>query len=203
MKKVISLMMIVALVFCSISMVFAQNEYSFEMQYSGNIIKNIEKEGVVILRGVNATPHTNVRIKVDITGPATPQILATDSAGIEYNIAQIGYWGPAGGFAVGGDFVNETPIKATFPEEGTYIITLSLIDVANGNAVIASRTFTTQVYEDVVNDNNVVDNNVVENNMIEELPKTGTSVWEYAVYIIILAVTLWGIGTYLNKKRFA
>lgn len=201
MKKVISLMMIVALVFCSVSMVFAQNEYSFDLQYSGNIIKNVEKEGVVTLRGVNATPHTNVRIKVDITGPATPQILATDSAGIEYNIAQIGYWGPAGGFAVGGDFVNETQIRATFPEEGTYVTTLSLIDVANGNAVIASRTFTTQVYEDATTDNVV--NNTVENNMIEELPKTGTSVWEYALYIIILAVTLWGIGTYLNKKRFA
>lgn len=201
MKKVISLMMIVALAFCSVSMVFAQNEYSFDLQYSGNIIKNVEKEGVVTLRGVNATPHTNVRIKVDITGPATPQILATDSAGIEYNIAQIGYWGPAGGFAVGGDFVNETQIRATFPEEGTYVTTLSLIDVANGNAVIASRTFTTQVYEDATTDNVV--NNTVENNMIEELPKTGTSVWEYALYIIILAVTLWGIGTYLNKKRFA
>lgn len=202
MKKVISLMMIVALVFCSVSMVFAQNEYSFDLQYSGNVIKNVEKQGVVTLRGVNATPHTNVRIKVDITGPATPQILATDSAGIEYNIAQIGYWGPAGGFAVGGDFVNETPIKATFPEEGTYVTTLSLIDVANGNAVIASRTFTTQVYEDVTPDNNVV-NNVVENNMIEELPKTGTSVWEYAMYIIVVGITLWGIGMYLNKKRFA
>lgn len=202
MKKVISLMMIVALVFCSVSMVFAQNEYSFDLQYSGNVIKNVEKQGVVTLRGVNATPHTNVRIKVDITGPATPQILATDSAGIEYNIAQIGYWGPAGGFAVGGDFVNETPIKATFPEEGTYVTTLSLIDVANGNAVIASRTFTTQVYEDVTPDNNVV-NNAVENNMIEELPKTGTSVWEYAMYIIVVGITLWGIGMYLNKKRFA
>lgn len=201
MKKVISLLMIIALAFCSVSMVFAQNEYSFDLQYSGNIIKNVEKEGVVTLRGVNATPHTNVRIKVDITGPATPQILATDSAGIEYNIAQIGYWGPAGGFAVGGDFVNETQIRATFPEEGTYVTTLSLIDVANGNAVIASRTFTTQVYEDATTDNVV--NNTVENNMIEELPKTGTSVWEYALYIIILAVTLWGIGTYLNKKRFA
>lgn len=201
MKKIVSLFMIVALIFCSASTVFAQNEYSFDLEYSGNVIKNVEKQGVVTLKGVNATPYTNVRIKVDFTGPATPQILATDSAGIEYNIAQIGYWGPPGGFAVGGDFVNETPIKAIYPEEGTYVSTLSLIDVANGNAVIASRTFTTQVYEDVVNDNVV--NNVVENNMIEELPKTGTSVWEYAMYIIILAVTLWGIGTYLNKKRFA
>lgn len=208
MKKIISFMMIFAIVFCSMSSVFAADEYSFDMEYTGNIIKNIEKDAVVILKGVNAPVHSNVLIKVDIKGPATPKILATDSTGTEYDIAQLGSWGPPSGFAVGGDFENRTPIKATFPEEGSYTITLTLVDVANANQVITSRVFNLEVFEDeapvnnvVVND--IVPNNTVENNMLEELPKTGTSVIEYVTYVIILSIVLWGIGMYLNKRRTA
>lgn len=203
MKKIISFIMIFAVVFFSISPVFAANEYSFDLQYTGNIVKNVEKEAVVILTGVNGTLHTNVQIKVDITGPATPKLLATDSTGVEHDIAQVGYWGPSGGFAVQGNFENKTPIKATFVEEGNYTITLSLIDLANNNAVITSRTINLQVYEDRVPENNVVENNIIENNMVEELPKTGISVWEYVAYIGVLVITLWGIGAYLNKQRIA
>lgn len=205
MKKIISFMMIFAIVFCSISPVFAQDEYSFDMEYTGNVIKNVEKDAVVILKGVNAPVHTNVLIKVDIEGPATPKLLATDSQGTEYDIAQLGSWGPPSGFAVGGDFENRTPIKATFPEEGTYTITLSLIDVANtnANAIITSRVFNIEVYEDEAPINNVITNNIVENNMIEELPKTGTSVVEYVAYIAVLSIILWGIGMYLNKRKIA
>lgn len=198
MKKILSFVMIFAIVFCSISPVFAQNEYSFDLQYTGNIIKNVEKDAVVILKGVSATPHTNVQIKVEITGPATPKLLATDSTGVQHDIAQLGYWGPVGGFAVGGDFENKTPIKATFTEEGSYTIKLSLVDVKNANAVIETRTFNLEVYED-----ETPGNNVVTNNMIEELPKTGTSIWEYAAYIITLSVVLWAMGRYLNHKKIA
>ena len=43
----------------------------------------------VTLTGTNATPYTNVRIKIDlISGPATPELLATDSAGTTYNLAR-------------------------------------------------------------------------------------------------------------------
>ncbi|MBO5479370.1 MAG: hypothetical protein J6A04_06785 [Clostridia bacterium] len=198
MKKILSFMMIFTLIFCSITPVFAADEYSFDLQYTGNIIKNIEKDAVVILKGVNAPVHTNVQIKVEITGPATPKLLATDSTGVEHDIAQLGYWGPPSGFAVGGDFENKTPIKATFTEEGSYTIKLTLVDVTNSNAVITTRTFNLEVYEDVT-----PVNNVVENNIVEELPKTGTSIWEYAAYIVTLSIVLWGIGMYLNKRKIA
>ena len=190
------------MVFCSINPVFAQDEYRFDLQYTGSIVKNIEKDAVVLLTGVGGTLYTNVQIKVDIKGPATPKLLATDATGVEHDIAQTGIWGPVSGFAVQGDFVNRTPIKATFVEEGNYTIKLSLIDLANGNAVITSKTFDIQVYEDRLPDNNVVDNTVVENNMIEELPKTGTSIWEYVTYVAILTVVLWAFGMYLNKRKF-
>lgn len=200
MKKFISFIMIFAIIFCSVSPVFAVDEYSFDLQYTGTIVKNVEKDAVVLLTGVNGTPHQTVQIKVDITGPATPKILATDSAGTEYDIAQLGYWGPPSGFAVGGDFVNRTPIKATFVEEGSYTIKLSLIDVNNPASVFASNTFNIEVYEDmppVVE--NIIEDNVV--NSVDELPKTGTSVVEYAIYIISIALIISAVGIYLNKRK--
>lgn len=201
MKKIISFIMIFAIIFCSVSPVFAVDEYSFDLQYTGTIVKNVEKDAVVLLTGVNGTLHQTVQIKVDITGPATPKILATDSAGTEYDIAQLGYWGPPSGFPVQGDFVNRTPIKATFVEEGSYTIKLSLIDVNNPASVFATKTFNIEVYEDmppVVE--NVIGNAVMEN-MVEELPKTGTSVVEYLIYIMSIVLVISIVGIYLNKRK--
>lgn len=205
MKKLLSLITVFAIILCSTSVVFAQDEYSFDLQYTGTIVKNVEKDGVVLLTGVNGTVYNSVQIKIDITGPATPKILATDSTGTEYDIAQLGYWGPPSGFAVGGDFENKTPIKATFVEEGSYTIKLSLVDIANGNAVITTKTFDIEVYEDVPGENvvsNVIGNAVEENNtLLEELPKTGTSVAEYVMYIVAIVLIISIIGMYLNRRR--
>lgn len=201
MKKLLSFLIIFVIVISASSLVLAADEYSFDIQYTGTITKNIEKNANVLLIGTGGTQYTNVRIKVDISGPATPVILATDTNQSEIDIAQVGYWGPPTGFAVGGDFTNTTPIKATFPEEGTYTITLSLVNVTNSNSVITSKSFTIEVYEDIppVVDNVV--NNTTTQNMIEELPKTGTSVVEYAMYIIGIAIIVTIVGIYINKKK--
>ena len=201
MKKLLSSLIIFVIVISASSLVLAADEYSFDIQYTGTITKNIEKNANVLLIGTGGTQYTNVRIKVDISGPATPVILATDTNQSEIDIAQVGYWGPPTGFAVGGDFTNTTPIKATFPEEGTYTITLSLVNVTNSNSVITSKSFTIEVYEDIppVVDNVV--NNTTTQNMIEELPKTGTSVVEYAMYIIGIAIIVTIVGIYINKKK--
>lgn len=199
MKKVLSLIMILAIVLCTSTSVYAAG-YSFDLQYEGTIIKNVQKNANVLLVGEAAPAYATVLIKVDITGPATPQILATDSAGTEYDIAQLGYWGPPSGFAVGGDFVNTTPIRATFPEEGTYSVTLSLVDVANANAIIEAKSFEIEVFEDLpaVDDTNnvignaIISNEIIANNTLEELPKTGTSIAEYMLYtgIIVSVLTI-------------
>lgn len=196
MKKIISLITIFVILFCISASVLAANEYTFDLSYDGTIVKNVEKNAVVILMGLNGTLHTNVQIKVEVTGPATPKLLATDSNGVEHDIAQLGYWGPAQGFPVQGSFTNATPIRATFIEEGSYTIKLSLVDLSNSNAVITTRTFNIQVYEDEV----IIENNIV-NNTVEELPKTGTSIWEYVIYIGILTLILTTVGIYINRKR--
>lgn len=191
----LTMLMIMSVLYMPV--VKAVDEYSFELNYTGDVVINEEKEATVILRGTDATPYTKVRIKVDVTGPATPKIMATDSSGVEHDIAQLGYWGPDTGFAVGGTFENKTPIKATFSAAGTYTIKLSLINLENNDAVITSKTETVEVLEDKSNIQNEVNNTT--NNTIEKLPQTGTSIGEYIVYAGIM-ITAIMFGYYKIRK---
>lgn len=191
------LMMVVIINVSYMTVVKAVDEYSFELEYTGEIVINEEKAATVILRGTDATPHAKVRIKVEVTGPATPKIMATDSSGVEHDIAQLGYWGPDTGFAVGGTFENKTPIKATFSAAGTYTIKLSLINLEDNDAVIISKTETIEVLEDKSNVQNEVNN--IANNTIEKLPQTGTSIGEYIIYAGIMIVAIM-FGYYKIRK---
>lgn len=174
--------------------------YEFIVAFEGEVKKDVPKNATVTLRGTNATPYSNVQIKVEqLSGPSTPEILATDSAGNTYDIADIGAWGPPSGFAVGGSFENVTPIIATYDVAGTYVSRISLVDVNNSNAVITSKEFTVTVVEDTANNNtvsNIVANNTVSNNTVSEIPQTGTSIWTYMVVGIGL------IGAVLLIKKF-
>lgn len=199
-KLLISVLMILT-IFCV--PVRAADEYEFELNYTGDIVINETKDASVILRGTNATTYTKVRIKIDITGPATPKIIAEDTLGAEIDIAQEGYWGPAEGFPVSGTFENETPIKATFTAAGTYTIKLSLVNMENSEAEIASRTFTIEVLEDTINTNEIVENNIENNeesnNEIEKLPQTGMSVTECIIYIAVIAGLIYFIYYRMRK----
>lgn len=178
--------------------------YDFSLNYTGDIVKDEDKEATVVLDGVNATPYTNVRIKVDvISGPGVPSIVAYDSQGIGYNIIEFGYWGPEAGFAVGGTFNNETPIVARFPEAGTYVIQLALIDVNNNSQVITSKQFTINVMEnEPVIDEPAVDNNISNevNNVIEEIPQAGINIWTYLLILTVVASGLMLGRKYLIRK---
>ncbi len=208
MKKVLWGMMMFILMFFMAMPVYAVEDYTFDLQYTGEVVKNVQKDGYVILKaGKDSLPYSKVRVKIKIEGPATPVILARDSNNTQYNVAQLEYWGPQTGFPVNSATINVTPIQATYPEAGTYTTTLSLVDVSQEpEKVITTKQFTVHVYEeDEVPENNVIDNAVVDNNIanntLGELPKTGTSVIEYAMYIIALTLIISIVGIYLNKKR--
>jgi len=174
----------------------------FDVSYTGEVNVNEEKNATIILAGENTPVHSNVRVKVDIQGPAKPKLLATDSLGNELDIAELGYWGPDAGFTIGGTFSNETPLKATFTEAGTYIITLSLLDVQNGNDILAQKAVTIEVKGDEPIVNEVLNEltNEIGNNEIGELPKTGTSLTEYTIYAIILFVVIY-LGYQIIQRR--
>lgn len=176
----------------------------FDVSYEGPIKVNEEKNTFIVLAGENTPLHTNVRVKVDVEGPAIPKLLATDSAGTEYDIAQIGYWGPASGFPIQGTFRNETPVRSTAPEAGTYTITLSLLDVQNNNDILAQKTVTFQVQSDTAPITNEIINetvNQVVDNPVEELPKTGTSLIEYGMYAILVVAVIYLVYQIRERRK--
>lgn len=189
MKKTIFIALFIFIVVVS-TIIYATDSnpskgYSFKTVYEGEVEVNVPKKAKVSLIGTNATPYEKVRIKVDIEGPAKPEILAVDSLGVTYDIAKIGYWGPDTGFKVGGTFENVTPVTITYPKEGTYVTTLSLVDVSSEETVITSEKNSVTVTEKPVIENNVV------NSTVEEIPKTGVSIWVYiAVATFLIALIL-------------
>jgi len=179
--------------------VYAADEYTFDLEYQGAIVVNEEKDAAVTLTGVNGPTYTNVLIKVNIEGPATPKLLAYDSTGTEYDIAQLGSWGPPSGFAVQGSFTNRTPIRATFTKAGEYKFTVSLVDLNNSNAIITSREFTLQVsdVEDTTTNNTITNTE----NTVTEIPKTGLSFGEMIMPIMAI-VSIILVGTIVAKKKY-
>lgn len=189
MKKISCMLLSILMIICvSAIPVRAANELEFELNYTGDVILNQTKEATVILRGTNATTYAKVRVKVEVTGPGTSKIIATDSLNQEIDIAQTGYWGPVEGFPVSGTFENETPVKVTFDEVGKYSVKLTLVNMENSESEIISKTFDIEVLEDETTVNEVVEN-TEENNTIEKLPQTGTSITEMIIYsVVILAI---------------
>lgn len=191
MKKIslslILLTIILVLTNCSYA---ADDTLQFDISYTGEVKVNEEKSATIILAGENTPVYTNVRVKVDIDGPAKPKVLATDSLGNQIDIAQEGYWGPEAGFTIGGTFSNETPIKATFTQAGTYTITLSLLNVQNNNDILTSRVTTIEVRGDTPIVNEVT--NQIANETPEELPKTGATLLDYVVcgFVLFMVVYL-------------
>lgn len=67
-KKILPILTICVLALLT-TFVYAADEYTFGLEYEGDAIVGEAKSTNVTLVGNNAPAHTNVRIKVDITGP--------------------------------------------------------------------------------------------------------------------------------------
>lgn len=210
MKKVLCMLLVLAVILTLDCLVMAQDdEYSLTIDYNGNAFKNVPIQTNVNLIGKDATPYSNVRVKVDVSGPATPIVKATDSAGTEYDIGQLGYWGPESGFAVGGTFTNTTPVTVTFPEAGLYEMVISLVNVQD-SSIITQANGSVYVYEDedeLNAANNQINNDIIDmnnttgmENAILELPKTGRSFGDYASLIAILFI-ITACGYWVIKKN--
>lgn len=173
--------------------------YSLEFDANQAVFKNVPIKVDVKLVGKDAPTKSNVRVKAEVSGPARPKLMATDSNNREWDIAEIGYWGPDEGFPVTGTFTNTTEVTATFPEAGLYEIKLSLIDVT-ASTTITTTTSSIYVYKDEEEYNqingedegNETGNNVINNvigNAAVDIPKTGSSFGEYLVYsLIVIAI---------------
>ena len=203
-KRVFFIVFVLALAIFATTIYAAGDNFSFAINYTGNIVEGEAKDAVVVLEGTDATVYSNALIKVElVSGPSTPTITAKDTSGVEHNIMELGYWGPPEGFAVGNTFKNETPVVATYSDPGTYVIRLSLIDKNSSDRVIVSQEFT-QIVEtaQALPDNNVTnETNIINdsNNIIEEIPQTGTSIWTYLIVVIAVICLIYGSSKIIKK----
>lgn len=87
--------------------------------------------------------RVNVNI-VEQPAPSSVELWATDDTGT-YNLAEVGYWGPEGGFPIGKDYVATTSVEVVFHNTGQYSIELTLIDRADDDLVLVTSTITVDV----------------------------------------------------------
>ncbi len=74
--------------------------------------------------------YENVRFEISYTGPEGGlSLLAEDSEGTTYDVAEIGFWGPAEGFELEDGYSETTQLTANFSEAGTYNISVELINL--------------------------------------------------------------------------
>lgn len=205
MKRKILLTFMLCVVCLSTVVLGADRGYEFNISYEGQIIAGEEKSATVTLTGTEAVPYTNVRVESEhVSGPAKATVYAYDANGNKFDLSETGDWGPTSGFAVGGTFTNETPITIIYPEAGTYVSRLSLIDLSNNNVVITSKDFTITVVEanSTQPENNVVTNTpAVDNNIIESIPQAGTSFWVYVIVIAAVIIASWAIIHYIKNRE--
>lgn len=184
-------------------------DYDIKIDYSGDIIKNVEKDMKLTVSSSMGKNYEHTRILAEATTPkdATVQLLATDSASLEHDIIQSG-WGDAQGDAIGGkDVVKELAVRGIFSEAGKYSITFKLIDRDNSDAVIAGKTVDVTVKEKAAETN--PDNGTTENNKPStetekeeakpnKMPQTGNTVYGVLIPAILVLVTAFVI---LRKKN--
>ncbi len=83
--------------------------------------------------------YDSVRFNVAYTGPGTLTLMAEDSEQNWYDVAEIGHWGPSGGFELPKDYSATTTFEATFDEEGEYTITFELYDLNAEEAILVEE----------------------------------------------------------------
>ena len=94
--------------------------------------------------------YNNARVNiVEVEAPeeAKPQFIAKDaSSGQEWNVLDFGYFGPETGFPIAAGYdVTTSFTKVIFDKAGTYTYQLNLVDMANGEQVLATETISIEV----------------------------------------------------------
>lgn len=194
-------------------------DYKIELTYSGNIVKEEEKEMKLSYSSSMGRFYEHARLVAEVTKTAggTVQLIGTDTSQLEHDIIQSG-WGDAQGYKIGGKDVSQVlNVRAKFGEVGDYSITLKLIDRDNSDSVITQETFNFTVLDNTTITPPAEEPttpeetpNVQEPSTTEEitkteetpttLPKTGTNIYAQIVITLIVLVSLCLIIRQRNKK---
>lgn len=176
-------------------------DYSINLNYSGDIIKNKEKDIELVISSSMGKNYNHTRIIAEAKTPkgATVKLIGQDKTKAEHDIIQSG-WGDASGEPIGGkDVVKKLNLIGLFSEAGDYSITIKLINRDNSDEVIVSKTFelkVKEVTEITPPEENEEQAPIVEdkvNNIVKptKLPKTGEMVYFIVVPIIVILMVVY------------
>ena len=126
-----------ALLASGTSSITVVDPYAFEVTAPETMVRGDEAAASVTLKGIAGAPSYQAVVKVEVEGPDGAKIMATDTEGNEWNLAEIGQWGPDSGFAVTADYNVTTDLTLSFEQAGDYTATFQLVEVGTGK-VLAS-----------------------------------------------------------------
>ena len=203
--------------------------YNLELQYSGNIIENEEKEITITTKSEMGRYYDHARLlaEVSTTTGGTVTLIGIDEQQAEHDLIQSG-WGDPSGYKIGGNVNQVLKFTGLFTKAGDYKITLKLIDRDSSDTSIVEETFDIKVSEKQTSNNNGNNNNTVNgggtvnnntnnntNNNItnnvtnntnnteklpEELPKTGIDYISIGIIAVLIVSMIYVIKT-KNQKR--
>ena len=191
-------------------------DYDISLTYTGEVVKQEEKDMVLTLSSTMGRYYDHVRIIAEAQTPAgaTVTLEGVDEQDLTHDIIQNG-WGDASGYKIGGNVNQVLNLKGMFTDSGNYTITFKLIDRDNSDTAIATKTVSIDVKEEATvippeenEEENIEqkpeetlpkeENQTVKEELPETLPKTGFN--SYAV-IVVAIIGLAILYIYINKKN--
>lgn len=184
-------------------------DYQFKLEYTGDIIKEEEKQMKISYVSSMGRYYEHARLIVEATTPAGAnlKLIATDNSNIQHDIINSG-WGDPQGEKIGGKNVSQVlNAKALFSQAGKYDITFKLIDRDNSDQVIASQKFSVTVKDEKTteqttqkpnNGQQANDTNVNKDKTPTKLPQTGINVYIAVIASFMIVLTIY---VYVNKRN--
>ncbi len=183
-------------------------DYKIALNYTGDILPEEEKDMEIVVSSSMGKNFAKTRLVASLTGPEGQdmQLLAQKDEDEQYDIIESG-WGSEQGDAIGGkDVAKKIQARGIFSGEGTYNLTLKLINRDDSDAVIASNTFeikvgkatSTQTPEQGTTpepEPQTPSSNT--NKTPSTLPKTGNTIYASILSIVVILVSAYIV---LKKK---
>ena len=183
-------------------------DYKIALNYTGDILPEEEKDMEIVISSSMGKNFAKTRLVASVTGPEGQdmQLLAQKDENDKYDIIESG-WGSEQGDAIGGKNVaKKIQARGIFSGEGTYNLTLKLINRDDGDAVIASNTFEIKVGKTSTQtpDQGTTPEpepqtppTTTTNKTPNTLPKTGNTIYASIISIIVILVSAYIV---LKKK---
>lgn len=136
--------------------------YELDLQYSGNIVENEEKEITITTKSEMGRYYDHARLLAEVSTSTggTVTLIGIDEQQAKHDLIQSG-WGDPSGYKIGGKVNQVLKFTGLFTKAGDYKITLKLIDRDTSDSSIVEKAFDIKVGEKQTSNNNGNNNNTV------------------------------------------